>query len=500
MNTTRCTLLGLCCTIALLAPAPHAAAQATEDAGSHPDITLFLQAASRDNKVAKQALGQLAEEWDDAYTAIFLDLARMLRPRGVGPAGGGSEFQVGQAAGDNPLRGFAGAGGPAGPDVRGRLVSFLQRQTGKKFGQDLDRWRRWVWEEPYAPHPAYDTFKATIYSRVDPRMANFFPPGVPTRVRLDQVDWGGVAVDGIPGLDHPQAVPAAEAGWLKDKHVVFGVEIDGEARAYPKRILAWHELARDSLGGREITVVYCTLCGTVIPYDNEVAGKELTLGTSGLLYRSNKLLYDANSNSLWSALAGTPLIGPLARFDLKLRRFPVVTTTWGEWKAAHPDTTVLSLDTGHERDYTEGAAYRDYYSNDRLMFEVPEHDGRLKNKAEVLTFVVSSGEGESAQTTPVAIAVSFLERNPVHGMGVGSRRLVIVTSPGGANRVYDAGEQTFVRRLDDGTLEDDQGRTWRVTEQALVTDADAAPRARVPAQRAFWFGWYNQYPETLLVK
>ena len=92
--------------------------------------------------------------------------------------------------------------------MRARLLGFLKRQTGKGFGQDLNRWRRWVWTQPYEPHPDYATFKATLYGQIDETMGSFFPPQVPTRVRLDQVDWGGVSSDGIPALEHAAAIPA----------------------------------------------------------------------------------------------------------------------------------------------------------------------------------------------------------------------------------------------------------------------------------------------------
>ena len=245
--------------------------------------------------------------------------------------------------------------------VRERLVRFLEKQTGQRFGQDLSRWRQWMWNRPYQPHPDYLAFKGALLGRIDPRMTSFFAPGATALIRLDEVEWGGVGVGGIPSLVEPRHLPAAAARYLGEKDVVFGIALNGEARAYPKRILAWHELARDRVGGVELTIVYCTLCGTVIPYGSEVGGARRTLGTSGLLYRSNKLLFDEETMSLWSSTEGKPVIGPLAGSGLELRDYPVVTTSWREWRAAHPDTTVLSLDTGFERNYAEGAAYRDYF-------------------------------------------------------------------------------------------------------------------------------------------
>jgi hypothetical protein len=429
---------------------------------------------------------------------------RPLRP--PPPAGEDIALLQGDESSAGPLRGGFDAPAASRPDpsafTRARLIRFLEQQTGQRFGDDLKRWRQWIWSRPYAPHPDYVPFKAALYGKVDPRFAEFFPPGVRARIRLDEVDWGGVGVNGIPPLDHPRSVPAAEARWLKDGHVVFGVALNGEARAYPKRILAWHELARDRLGGVELTLVYCTLCGTAIPYGSEAGGRRFTLGTSGLLYRSNKLMFDEETRSLWSTLEGRPVVGPLSDAGLTLAAHPIVTTTWGEWRAAHPQTTVLSLDTGHTRDYSEGAAYRDYFATQAVMFAVPQADARLKNKDEVLVLrLVPKGSPPGTPPRALALAASFLKKRPLHALSFAGHELLVVTSRDGANRVYQADGTAFARRRTDDVLEDGRGRGWRVTEDALVREgAPTEARSRVPAHRAFWFGWYAQFPDTELVR
>jgi hypothetical protein len=244
----------------------------------------------------------------------------------------------------------------------------------------------------------------------------------------------------------------------------------------------------------DLTIVYCTLCGTVIPYESRIGERRFTFGTSGLLYRSNKLMFDEETRSLWSSLEGVPVIGPLVGSGLQLAFQPAVTTTWGEWRRDHPTTTVLSLDTGFKRDYSEGAAYRDYFATDRLMFEVPASDGRLKNKAEVLVFRPDLIGPDAA---PVAIAVDLLKRQPVLTFEAGTRRFVVVTSKGGANRLYECGDIHFTQLDRDGLVRDSSGRGWRVTPDALVA-ADGERLKRVPAHRAFWFGWYAQHPDTIL--
>jgi hypothetical protein len=175
----------------------------------------------------------------------------------------------------------------------------------------------------------------------------------------------------------------------------------------------------------------------------------------------------------------------------------VVTTTWGEWRSRHPETTVLSLDTGHVRDYSEGAAYRDYFATDQLMFEVPEHDDRLLNKDEVLVL----RQGTAGLDRPLAVAATLLADNPVFEINRAAGRFVVITSPEGANRVFERGADRFVRASAADSVEDADGRAWRVTEEALVLESNpSVTHPRVAAHRAFWFGWRAQFPDTLLIR
>lgn len=483
----RATLRMLYCAgLALLSAAASLAhsAAGTSKPGA-PDIALFFQAVRQDEAQAKRGLEQIAAVWKDSYSSMLVDLLSVARvPPPPSDEEGHDSLVVHPRA-----------------RVHQRLIGFLEKQTGQRFGNDLKRWRKWMWKLPYEPHPDYARFKGELYANVDPKMRAFFSVGTRSLIRLDEIDWGGVRVNGIPPLDHPKTIPAGEARYLKDDHIVFGIVVNGEARAYPKRILAWHELARDRVGGLELTIVYCTLCGTVIPYESVMGGKLRTLGTSGLLYRSNKLMFDEETLSLWSTLEGKPVVGKLAGSDLRLRAHPVVTTTWGEWKAQHPETTVLALDTGFKRDYSEGAAYREYFATDRLMFEVGETDPRLKNKAEVLVFRLSPAGNGTGEQQAVAIAADFLRKNPLYHLEVAGHELVVITSPQGANRVYNAGPVRLVRYKAADQLEDAEGRSWKLTEEALVSRQDPTARLpRVPAQRAFWFGWYAQFPKTLLIR
>ena len=481
-----------------------------------PPLVLFYDAASPDEARSKAALDALTPQWRDSYTSMIVDMVRLLRPatRVIDDASsaefgavdeGGAEGR--QPGGDSPRRASDFGSTVRRPPsrearTRARLLEFLEKRTGKRFDPQLRGWREWMWSLPYDPHPDYAEFKGAVYSKVDTRMSRFFTPGTTSLIRLDEVDWGGVPVNGIPPLYYPKVLPAADARYLRDSHIVFGIEVNGEARAYPKRILAWHEMARDRIGGVELHVVYCTLCGTVIPYESVAGNRTWRLGTSGLLYRSNKLMFDEETGSLWSTLEGRPVVGDLVGAGLQLRSRPVVTTTWGEWKAMHPGTTVLSLDTGHQRDYAEGAAYRDYFSHDDLYFQVSLTDRTLKNKAEVLTLKVRPVAG--GDEVPVAIAQDLLRRNRVYPIELAGRRFLVITSRQGANRVYALGSASVAFQsaaVDEGVVLDGDAGRWRVTESGLVAPGDTpVTLPRVTAQRAFWFGWRAQYPRTLLIR
>ncbi len=225
-------------------------------------------------------------------------------------------------------------------------------------------------------------------------------------------------------------------------------------------------------------------------YQTEVDGIHHELGTSGFLYRSNKLMYDHVTKSLWSTLQGEPVVGPLVGKGIKLKRRYLVTTTWGQWKKRHPNTTVLSLETGHRRDYGEGVAYRDYFATDRLMFNVPKLDKRLLNKDHVLAL---RNDGQQ-----LAIAIKYLAKTSVHHDRLGKQNIVVLADDNGTSRAYAAGDRKFQSFDGMQTAIDAQGDKWTVLEDKLVSKGRSL--SRIPAHNVFWFGWVSQFPETRLVK
>ncbi|MBS1817596.1 MAG: DUF3179 domain-containing protein [Acidobacteria bacterium] len=484
---------GIVVTLTLAGPLASGRAQAPVP------IARFVDAASEDRRTSEPALQTIQAEWRNGYAGLLIELARFMRaPRQARPVDIAASASAADAGGagraGEPISPLGDPGSPA----RRRLLQFLEQRTGQKFGDDLDRWRAWLWRSPYEPHPDFAALKRVVYSQLDPRLGAFFPDGVRALIRLDEIDWGGVRVNGIPPLRQPRYVAANHASFMKDSNVVFGLFVNGEARAYPRRILAWHELALDRLGGVDLAIVYCTLCGTVMPYESTAGGRSFHFGTSGLLYQSNKLMFDEETNSLWSTFEGKPVVGALAGTSLSLRTRPVVTTTWKAWKTAHPETTVLSLDTGYNRDYSEGAAYRDYFASDQLMFQVSRTDRRLALKDEVLVMRLPGGSGG---TLPVAIDVRLLKKHAVYAFSSGERHYVVVSDQSGANRVFAVAD-AWPKQANAARIVDARGRRWRLTEDALVPEGTTAGEfaPRVSAQRAFWFGWFAQFPDTLLLE
>lgn len=380
------------------------------------------------------------------------------------------------------------------PEVREHLLFQLRHNTGEDYGRDMNSWYRWLWNQPERSVRGYDNFKAEFYDRLDPHFSKYFRDRQQlSHIRLDEIRWGGVRQDGIPPLRRPEMISVAEADYLEDDNIIFGIEINGDVRAYPKRILAWHEMFTDIVGGIDVAGVYCTLCGTVIIYDTDYAGLNHELGTSGFLYRSNKLMYDRQTQSLWNTLKGAPVLGPLVGKDIELNHHSVVTTTWGKWKETHPDTKVLSLNTGHRRDYREGVAYHNYFATDELMFNTPFQDSRLENKREVLALRFKGQAGKS-----IAIDTKFLNKNPVFQGELGTQKYVVLTDSTGANRVYDPGNNKFTDLKSDAVI-DQNGDVWKVTESQLLHPNGTSAK-RLPYHRAFWFGWHAAFPNTDLIK
>lgn len=378
-------------------------------------------------------------------------------------------------------------------DNRSELASLFARKTRQSLESNFDAWFQYIWNKKASYPPNYFNFKAKLHQSIDAKFYKyFFNRQDENTIRLDEVRWGGVLQDGIPPLRNPKMITAANAGYLEDTNIVFGIEVNGDARAYPKRILAWHEMFVDTVGGVPVAGVYCTLCGTIILYKTEHNGQNYQLGTSGFLYRSNKLMYVKGTQSLWSTLEGKPVIGPLVDKGIELEYLSVVTTTWGEWKERHPETSVLSLNTGHKRDYREGKAYQSYFSTDDLMFTIPKIDSSLNNKDEILSIRLPKVNEN------IAISSKFLQKSSIYHSEIAETSFVVFTDASGAHRVYFTNGLKF-KQYDNGRIAyDNNGKKWTLQEGKMISEHGKELK-RFPSHNAFWFGYKAAFPNTKLI-
>lgn len=268
----------------------------------------------------------------------------------------------------------------------------------------------------------------------------------------DEIRDGGPAKDAIPAVLEPQFVKARDATFLGSNDKVIGVVVQGQARAYPIKILNWHEVVDDSIAGTPLAVTFCPLVQGAAVYVREAGGKTLTLGVSGKLYQSNLVLYDEGTQSLWSQLEGQALAGPMA--GQKLAAIPSTVMTWEAWQEKHPATDVLSINTGYTRDYGVDP-YWGYEHGDQVVSPVTRLDERLSAHESVLG-VSAGGEDEAFPLSKLSEAASPL-------------------------RVQLGGADVTV------TYNTDSGAA-----------AASVSGKRVPVYNGYWFAWAAFHPKTTI--
>ena len=269
-------------------------------------------------------------------------------------------------------------------------------------------------------------------------------------VERSEIVSGGPPRDGIPSIDKPQFIPVERVDFLKDDDIVIGLAIKGTARAYPTRILVWHEIVNDVVAGQAVAVTYCPLCGTAMVFHRGTGVQTRSFGVSGLLYRSDVLMYDRESESLWSQLAKRAISGPALGEELVW--LPSEHLTWKAWREKYPEGEVLSKETGHHRNYG-GKAYASYFSSDTTMFPVPHTRTEFANKAWVIGVVIDG----AAKAYPVEMMPDGKEIQD----RVGQQQITIS---------YDA-EKRFPQ-------------------------VSAIGGEVIPSVMAFWFAWQAFYPDT----
>ena len=388
-------------------------------------------------------------------------------------------------------------------------IDALESLSGQTYGNDWPAWVEWYGKTDLTPPPGFTGWKGQLLGHIDPGFADFLQDEFPTTIRTEEILWGGVAIDGIPALDNAAMLPAADADYLDPNEPVFGISINGDHRAYPLRILDWHEMANDVVGGVPVSLAYCTLCGAGVAYDGRASnGETYSFGSSGFLFRSNKLMYDRQTRTLWNQLTGEPVLGELVGSDVELSLLPVVVTTWDAWLVQHPDSVVLDINTGYQRPYTPGAAYGDYFAYHDTMFPVWQRSNLLSTKDRIYALQIDG--------VPKAYPVNTLVEEQVINDTIGQTYIVLIASrgditvdgtnqrvgqvaynAGGEVRAYDRADETFTSGPGPDTVLDSAGRSWHVTEEALIgPEGESAPR--INGHLAYWFGWYSFFPKTLI--
>jgi hypothetical protein len=297
-----------------------------------------------------------------------------------------------------------------------------------------------------------------------------------------QATSGGVEKDGIPAIDDPQ-FGGVDVGTdqLEPGDIVFGVTIDGEARAYPQRILVHHEIVNDTFGDRGVAVTYCPLTGTAIGFERG----SVEFGVSGQLVNSNLIMYDRETDSWWPQILGASILGTMK--GRSLREVPVVWTTWERWRTAHPDTAVLTEDTGFVRDYGDDpyGVYNPrggYYHNDRVIFPRMHRDDQYRPKRVVL--------GARSTDGTVAFDTQRLRSERLLEATVGGVPYLAVSD--------DALDFGYVYRNPDGRSIQTSADGY-VGPDGETHAADSLPLEPVNAFDAMWFAWIAFYRESVVV-
>jgi len=314
--------------------------------------------------------------------------------------------------------------------------------------------------------------------------------GIKHLIPFDKIKGGGPPKDGIPSIDNPIFTDVRGSQFMSDSDTVIGLKIDDEAKAYPLFILVWHEIVNDSVGGVPVSVTYCPLCYTNQVFERMVDGQEVTFGTSGKLYNSNLLMYDRLTESYWSQALGTAVKGELTGYRLDLVPFDVI--TWGDWKKLHPDTKVLTTDTGYIRSYATDP-YGNYYTEPRIMFPVEHSDNRMHPKEIIVGF--------NENGLPKAYKQNDIESQILINDFIGETPVLLISLFSENSRAFERtiGGDVLDFVYDDGKILDVQTSSeWNYDGLSISGDLEGMNLKRMPIEPGFWFEWVTFHPDTLV--
>lgn len=290
-------------------------------------------------------------------------------------------------------------------------------------------------------------------------------PGIPlttdltgAKIEIEKLAQGCLGgQDCIPSIDKPEFESIKEADlWLNGNDIVFTLNYNDVQKAYPQRILNWHEIVNDSIGDDDIIVTFCPLCGSALAFKREVNKTTTQFGVSGKLYNSDLVMYDRFEGNLWQQITGEAIVGPAAQRDEFLKTIPITTTTWDEWKAEFPDTQVLSRNTTYSRDY-DAYPYGTYEYNDEVFFGGENLDTSLQIKTVVYGIEI---DGKTKAYTEGA-----LRRENTINDQIGKAKIKIIRKGSG---------------------------------EIIITNSETGEI--IPSVRLFWFSWATFNPDTELYK
>ncbi|CAN5852928.1 DUF3179 domain-containing protein [soil metagenome] len=324
----------------------------------------------------------------------------------------------------------------------------------------------------------------------------------------DRIVSGGPPPDGIPAIDDPKFQRVDAVDWIVDAEPVLVLTVGDQVRAYPVQVLMWHEIANDTVDGVPVAVTYCPLCNSAVAVDRRVDGRLLDFGTSGALYQSAMVMYDRQTESLWTHFDGRAVVGDLVGAELDV--LPVSTVSWRDFRDAHPDGRVLSRDTGFDRAYGTNP-YVAYDQRDAPLtgFFVGDPDART---AALRRIVGINGD------KPIAVATDTLGEVGVRATELDGRPVTVWHLPGtasslddreiaegddvGATGVFAAAHDgqmlTFARR-DQHFVDDQTGTRWNILGEATDGPLAGTRLDPIPHVDTFWFAWATYRPQTTLL-
>lgn len=370
----------------------------------------------------------------------------------------------------------------------------LERVSGQRYATAAE-WYAAIERDP-PPLPAgYGEWKGRLLSLIDIRYLDLVPKEA-SGVRPERLVWG-FGDTRSPTVASAKTVRATEERYLAAADIVFGVRLNGDSRAYPERILAWHGVAQDRAGGADVVVFHCLPCGGAAVYRRAASdGRSYTFGVANLVTGSRRLVFDAETMSLWDPVSGRAVAGPLAAKDVTLTALPITRTSWGEWKDRYPAGAVLALDTGFVRDYAEGAALRGEGGLERPQFPVGGLDPRMPAKMRVI--------GVNLGGVWRAYSIEAVEQARIVQETVAGVTVVLVSAgPGRGVQAYDAQGARFDRVSGTGAgleVSDRDGGRWFVDDERLLNARNGRTRPALASAAVWWFAWAGAHPDTTVWK